>query len=80
MKKNIPILSRYLWWPLESVANWIGSFINRCPLKKNSTFSSYNQSQPWSMKIREIKKRIRANPDPKGGPHADTKIFNHPRR
>ena len=72
MKKNIPLLTRYLWWPFESVVNWIGSFNNRSAIKMNS--------KPWSMKIREIKKRVRKNPDAKGAPHSDTHIFNHPRR
>lgn len=70
MKKNIPILTRYLWWPLQSVANWIGSFNNRIT----------NKILPWSMKVREVKKRRRANPDAKGASHSDTHIFNHPRR
>lgn len=80
MKKNSLILSRYLWWPLASVANWIGSFINQCPQEKKIFQSPYIQSHPWPKKIGQIKRRLTGSANPKGSPHADTKIFNHPRR
>lgn len=80
MKKNKLILNKYLWWPLESVANWIGSFINQLPVKKKKSHNPNTQNQIWSKKVREIKKPISASPDAKGSPHTDTKIFNHPRR
>lgn len=79
-KKNSLILSRYLWWPLARVANWIGSFINQCPLEKKTFQSPYIQGHPWPKKIGQIKRRLRGSATPKGSPHAETIIFNHPRR
>ena len=80
MKKNSHILNRYFWWPLASVANWIGSFINQRPLEKKAFQSPYMQGHPRPKKIRLSKKHEHASSEAKGSPHAETKTFNHPRR
>ncbi len=80
MKKNVLMWTRYFWWPLQTAANWLGAFINQNPQRTKSFQSPFIQNALWRKKFRNTKKRIRPDADPKGTPHADSKIFNHPRR
>ncbi len=80
MKKNSPFWNRYFWWPVVSAANWIGEFINQIPTHKKKFEGPYIQNHPGNRKLRQLIKRFRTDTDPKGAPHAETKIFNHSRR
>jgi len=80
VKKENQIWERYFLWPLVIAADWIGSFVNQCPPARKAFQSPYVQRHPWPKKYRKLRDRLRPHTDPKGAPHSDTKIFNHPRR